>query len=310
MNLKKTLSVVFLLLLVCHSLPAQPAKRLAILPAHGKFADLENFVADRLTGKLAGKDGFTIIDRASIDKILKEQNFQNSDRSSLDTAARIGKLVGAGQLVLVQVMDASYTTHATNSGDTIKNTGTVILQAHARTIDVETAVILGQPSSSFQDSAPISETKVNKGSPGVRLGRIQTPPTQPSQQTSGSDPKVVADNEWSKAIDAVATDLNAQLQKILAAAPGPKVEPPLVAGIANGSVYINEGTASGIKPGDRFQVVRKVSVGLNDPKTGQPIVQKQKVCVLIVSNVDESSASGTCQGGLPQSGDVAEPPNP
>src|SRR5579862_6344880 len=137
----KTLLVVFLL--ACPSLLAEPTKRIAILPANGKFAELENYVVNGLTGKVAGASGVTVIDRASIERILKEQNFQNSDRSSLNTAARIGKLVGAGQIVLVQVVTASYTGHQEKSGDTTQNIGTVVLQANARVIDVETAVILG-----------------------------------------------------------------------------------------------------------------------------------------------------------------------
>ena len=93
-------------------------------------------------------------------------------------------------------------------------------------------------------------------------------------------------------------------------APAAKPALPMVAGIANGSVYINEGTASGIKEGDRFQVVRKVDVGLKDPQTGQAITEKHKVCVLVIANVNDNSSSGTCQGGLPQSGDMAEPVHP
>lgn len=176
MKLKKALPILFLVCpsLVGSSLFAQPARRIAILPANDKFAEIENHVADEVTGKLAGKNGVTIIERASIEKILKEQNFQNSDRSSLDTAARIGKLVGAGQIVMVRVGSASYTGHQETSGDTTKNIGTVVLQADARVIDAETAVILGQPASSFQDSAVVSETVTHKGSSGVHFGAIQT----------------------------------------------------------------------------------------------------------------------------------------
>ena len=123
MKLKKALPVV--LVLICPSLLAQPARRIAILPANDKYAELENHVADSLTGKLAGANGITIIDRASTERILKEQNFQNSDRSSLATAARIGKLVGAGQMVLIQVVSGSYTGHQETSGNTTKNIGTV-----------------------------------------------------------------------------------------------------------------------------------------------------------------------------------------
>ena len=308
MGINKRLLLLFLL--TCPSLFAQAPRRVAILPANSKFVEIENRVADSLTGKVAGTNSVTVIDRASTDRILKEQNFQNSDRSSLDTAARIGKLVGAGQIVMVDVVSGSYTGHKETEGDTTKTIGTVVLQVNARVIDVETAVVLGQPTSSYQDSALISETTVKKGSRGIHIGAIQTPPTAPSQKTTGSDPQVVMNDEWSKAVDSVSTDLTSQLTKILAVAPSPKMEPPLVAGIASGSVFINEGTASGIKSGDRFQIIRNVDVGLKDPRTGQPITQRQKICVLVVANADEKSSSGSCQGGLPQSGDVAEPVQP
>lgn len=304
MQLKNVLPILFL---VCPGLFAQPARRIAILPANGHFGQIETQVSDNLTGKLAGSSGVTIIDRASIDKILKEQNFQNSDRSSPDTAVRIGRLVGAGQIVLVQVSSASYTGHQETSGNTIKNIGTVVLQANARLIDVETAVILGQPASSFQDSAEVSETVVKKGSNGIHFGAIQTRPTPATHTTTGSDPKVVETNEWTKAMDAVSADLAPQLVKVLSTAPGPKAEYPLVAGIANGSVFIDEGTSSGIKTGDRFQVIRKVDTGLKDPRTQQPITQRKAICVLVVTNVDEGNSSGACRGSVPLSGDVAEP---
>src|SRR5215471_2959115 len=97
----------------------QPAQqRWAIIAAHGPaansnpgIANAEARVTDDLTAQLTGLPGVALIDRASIDKVLKEQNFQNSDRSSADTAVRIGKLLGVGQMVLVQVFDYSYTTH-------------------------------------------------------------------------------------------------------------------------------------------------------------------------------------------------------
>jgi hypothetical protein len=108
----------------------------------------------------------------------------------------------------------------------------------------------------------------------------------------------------------VATDLAGKLIAAMGSAPAPKMASPLVAGIANGSVYINMGSKNGIKPSDKFQVMREVSVGLTDPATGKPIVQRQKVCVLTIVNADETSASGTCHGGLPQSKDVAEPMQP
>ena len=290
----------FLLFGPC-ALPAQTARRIAFLPANSKFADLENRVSDGLVGRFAGRPGLSVIDRESIERIIKEQNFQNSDRSSPDTAVRIGKIAGVGQVVMVQVDAASYTAQAQKSGNTTTATGTVILQAHARMIEVETAAILTQPSSSFEDHVVIATATEHKA---VNFGAYHKPA---SQTTEGDDPKVVETKEVSKAVDAVATDLAGKLSGTLAAAAAPKPEPPLVAGIANGSVYIDEGSAAGIKAGDRFQVTREVKIGLNDPRTNQPMTKKIQVCQLTVTDVDEKDASGTCKGGIPQNNDVAEP---
>jgi hypothetical protein len=286
----------------------QPARRLAIVEANGPAARsnggialVESRLTDELTAKLAGRPGLTLVDRASIDRILKEQNFQNSDRSSADTAVRIGKLLGVGQMLLVQVVNASYTQHQEGSGNTVQTIGTVALRANARMVDVETGVILSEPVSSFQDSVQVSETQKSQG---FQFGTMRVPP---KTKVTGGDPKVIQDNEWDKAVDAVTADLATKMTTSIASAPVAAMAPPLVAGIANGAVYINEGANAGIKAGDRFQVIRSVSVGLNDPTTGQPMVQKQSVCVLTITTVNDANASGSCDGGLPQSKDVAQP---
>lgn len=301
-------AVIFILTLTCSLAFAQPTRRVAVVEANGPlarsnaaFALGENQVTDKLTAKLTGTPGILVIDRASVDKIIKEQNFQNSDRSSSDTAVRIGKLLGAGQIVLVNVYDGGFTTHPEVSGNTTKTIGTQTLRANAKLIDVESGAILADPASEYQDSVLVSEVSKSQG---YQFGAIRVPP---KQTASGGDPKVIQSNEWAKASDSVTTDLATKLKAAMGSAPGPKAASALVAGIANGSVYINQGSNAGIKTGDRFQVIREVSVGLNDPATGKPIVQKQNVCVLTIVNADEGSASGTCQGGLPQSKDVAQP---
>jgi copper chaperone CopZ len=291
------------------SILGQPMRRWAVIAAHGPAANSNQGIAqaearltDDVTTQLTGVPGVTLIDRASVDRILKEQNFQNSDRSSAETAARIGKLLGVGQIVMVQVSDATYSMHNEQARFKTKTFGTVVLRARARIIDVETGIIQAQPSSAFEESVLISE-KSNSQSP-IIFGGIRIPQ---GQSAGGGDPKVVQNDEWAKASDTVAKDLATKLTSSMPAPSVPKMEPPLVAGIASGAVYINRGSTVGIKAGDRFQVTRQVSLGFNDPATGQPMLKKQRVCVLTIVSADESSSSGTCQGGLPQPKDVAEP---
>src|SRR5580698_3946086 len=143
-----------LTLMTCSLALAQPSRRIAVVEANGQlarsnavFALAESQVTDQLTAKLAGKPGFTLIDRASVDKIIKEQNFQNSDRSSSDTAVRIGKLLGAAEIVLVNVYDGGFTTHQDVNGNTTKTIGTQTLRANARLLNVESGVVLAEPKS-------------------------------------------------------------------------------------------------------------------------------------------------------------------
>lgn len=288
---------------------SQAGQRIAILSAGGHFGAQEARLVDELTTNLVGKPGVAVIDRGSIDRIIKEQNFQNSDRASADTATRIGKLAGAGEIVIVEVVNADYSVRQQKSGSTTTSTGSVVLSANARLINVETAVILAEPKSDFEDSRVIGTVTQTQG---YVFGAVRVPP---KQKVEGSDPKIVATDLTNKAFSAVAAELSKQLLAAVGQAPNSAVmaagatgaELPLVAGIANGSVYIDQGTTSGIKPGDRFQVTRSVSVGLKDPRTGRDIVQKTKICVFVAENVSDTSSSGPCTGGTPQSGDVAEP---
>src|SRR5271170_4850186 len=153
-----------LTLISCSLAFAQPARRLAVVEENGQlartvpiFALAEGQITDQLTAKLTGKAGITVIDRASIDRIIKEQNFSNSDRSASDTAVKIGKLLGAGQIVLVNVYDGGFTTHNEVSGNTTKTIGIQNLRVNVRLIDVESGTIMGEPASQFQDSVTVSE---------------------------------------------------------------------------------------------------------------------------------------------------------
>jgi hypothetical protein len=286
----------------------QTAQRLVVLEANSPlartnpiFAFVETSVTNSLTTKLS-QQGVAVVDRASIDKIIKEQNFQNSDRSDPDTAARIGKLLGAEHIVLVELDAASYTTHdEAESSTKTRTTGTIILKATAKLVDSQTALILAAPDSSYTDSVLVAE---KQRSNGVQLPYgIKVPP---KNTQIGGDPQVIQTQEWTKAGDAVTLELATKLATTIASAPKPKAAPSVVAGIAGGKVYLESGSKDGIAVGQKFQVVREVSTGLTN-KAGKPIMDKQAVCVLTISSVDEESAKGSCQGGLPQKNDVADP---
>ncbi len=287
-----------LALFLCQFLYAQPAKRIAVIAGNGALEQAmpiykigENRLTLSLTGKLAAMPGITLIAQTDIDLLLKTQNFENSDRSSPATAAHIGKLLGVAQIVLVNVTSGTQSHHLESSAASAKDIATVQADANAGLIDVETGAILAQPSCSFKQDAVASETR-----------------KWPVSKTTGEGLQATWNDLWTKATDQFTQELADKLASALAQAPASGGI--LVAGIANGSVLINKGTSSGIKQGEQFQIVRMVSTGLTDPATNELIKQKQRICVLTVTDAEDASSSGSCSGGVPQRNDIAEPIQP
>ena len=170
-----------------------------------------------------------VIDRQSIEKIDQGVESSRTVTAPRPTLPPDRRIAGVGQIrTMVQVDAASHTTQNEKNDSTTTAVGTVILQAHARMLDVETAAILAQPSSSFEDDATIAT--VTEHAPVV-FGPIRRPA---SQTVQGDDPKVIETDEVTKAIDSVSADLAAKLSGTLSSAPGPKASAALVAGIAGG----------------------------------------------------------------------------
>jgi hypothetical protein len=285
---------------LCQFVHAQPARRIAVIAGNGALEQAmpiykigENRLTVSLTGKLAATPGITLIAQTDVDLLLKTQNFENSDRSSPATAAHIGKLLGAAQIVLVNFTSGVQSHHLESSPASTKDIATVQADANARLIDVETGAILAQPSCSFKQDAVASETR-----------------KWPVLKTTGEGLQATWNDLWTKATNQFTQELADQLTSALAKAPAPAAGEILVAGIANGSVLINKGTISGVKQGEQFQIVRMVSTGLTDPATSELIKQKQRICVLTVTDAEDTSSSGSCAGGIPQRNDIAEPIKP
>jgi hypothetical protein len=289
-----------LALFLCQSLHAQPTRRIAVIAGNGALEQAmpiykigENRLTLSLIGKMAGMPGITLIAQTDVDLLLKTQNFENSDRSSTATAAHIGKLLGAAQIVLVNFTSGSQTLHREDSPASTKVIATVQADANARLIDVETGAILAQPSCSFKQDAVASETR-----------------KWPVVKTTGEGVQATWSDLWTKATNQFTQELADKLASALAQAPAPAAADILVAGVANGSVLINKGTVSGIRQREQLQIFRMVSTGLTDPATNKLIRQKQRICVLTVTDAEDTSSSGTCVGGVPQRNDIAEPIQP
>src|SRR5208283_4813323 len=110
-TMKKVLGIVFVTLTLTSGAWAQNKKLVAVLDFDygtvrtavqayfGTDQDVGKGISLLLEQKLVQDAKYRVIDRNSLDKILKEQNFSNSDRADASTAAKIGRILGVSAII-------------------------------------------------------------------------------------------------------------------------------------------------------------------------------------------------------------------
>jgi hypothetical protein len=135
-------------------------------------------IGSLLTADLSTNPQFTLVDRAQLDKILKEQAFGLSGDISPETAAKIGKLVGAKVLVTGQIfsMDDDVAKYDQPNGQ-----GEILIVVNV--IGTETGRIFAQREHGLREnlvkmsdelSAKISETITNQYTNLVAAASVST----------------------------------------------------------------------------------------------------------------------------------------
>jgi curli biogenesis system outer membrane secretion channel CsgG len=305
---------VFLLLcfMVLASLAAPGAanaqtKRIAILPFDDSVARTQQMnigekVADGLISKIAGNGTFEVVDRQYLDRIMAEQNLKMDARFDATNAAKLGKLANVDLLIMGRIDAFNAEAANAKSNGLFANkttvTGQIELKATARLISVENASIIAAPSSNSELSQLISQTTEIMPS---NQGSVTSKSTG-TQNINAALMKLV-----DSSVEAVSVDLAKKIEDSAAkiASSGGRGAGSLakVVGMDGSLTLINRGSSAGMKPGLVFSVVRVVDTGLKDPDTGKPVTKKKKVCNLAISDVDDSTSSGKCDGEQPQAGD-------
>ncbi|MEO8071145.1 MAG: CsgG/HfaB family protein, partial [Acidobacteriota bacterium] len=74
--------------------------RSSVAAIFGTNVDVGQGVSDLLLTFLVKDGTFSIIERKTLDEILAEQNFSNSDRADPSSAAKIGRLLGVDAILV------------------------------------------------------------------------------------------------------------------------------------------------------------------------------------------------------------------
>src|SRR5213594_1643039 len=66
----------------------------------GRNEDIGKGIADMLVTELVRNGTYSVIERKQLDRVLGEQNFQQSGRADASTAARLGRLLGVDAIII------------------------------------------------------------------------------------------------------------------------------------------------------------------------------------------------------------------
>jgi curli biogenesis system outer membrane secretion channel CsgG len=282
----------------------------------GTDQDIGKGISDLLIQQLLDGGQFRLIERSALEKIIKEQNFSNSDRADASTAAKIGGLLGVDDIIIGDITTfGNDDKHigAGGGGGTWYGKGGVgglgvnknktIVEITARIINVNTGEILV----SVKGHGEVQKSGLALGGAGSSgWGR---------GGGGGLDmgSSNFKESQIGKAVTLAVTDLANNLDAKASAVPPPAAKPvaalpPLDGLVADASspaeVIVNVGTSNGVNVGDTL-FIKRVERIIKDPATGKPIrAIESMVGTLTITSVDPTSAVGKFSGpGAPKIGD-------
>ncbi|MDP9263133.1 MAG: CsgG/HfaB family protein, partial [Acidobacteriota bacterium] len=121
----------------------------------GSDVDVGKGISDLLVTYLVKDGTYSVIERKALDKILKEQNFSNSDRANPTSAAQLGRLLGVDAIIVGSITQFGNDTKNTNVGGGGGGWGRfgiggvghkkskAIVGIDARIVNIDTAEIMG-----------------------------------------------------------------------------------------------------------------------------------------------------------------------
>ncbi len=275
----------------------------------GTDVDVGRGITDLVVKRLVQDGTYSVIERQALDKILKEQNFSNSDRANPTSAAKIGKLLGVDAIIVGAITQFGGENQNTKVGGVGGNWGgfglgglgrkksKAIVSVDARIVDVDTGEILAVADGKGE-SERTSTSLLGGGSNwhGFGGGNVDFGSSDFQQTIIGEAVKSAVD-QLSQGLVAGAPKLRARTINVQG----------LVAFVETGKVVLNVGTKAGLKVGDQM-IISRVSQEIKDPATGKVIRRLMSdIGKVQISDVDDNSAEAKILTGSGfKVGDVAK----
>jgi curli biogenesis system outer membrane secretion channel CsgG len=283
--------------------------RTAVQAYFGTDQDVGKGISLLLEQKLVQDGKYSVVDRNTMEKILKEQNFSNSDRVDPASAAKIGHILGVSAIIVGSVTQfgrddkhigtggGGYGLGKFGIGAVHKNDSKAVVNVTAKMVDVNTAEILAVVTGTGDSTR--SGLAMGGGGGGWSGGGGGAVDMGSSN---------FANTILGEAVNKAVADMGQQLDQKADTLPTQKVQfSGVVADVTGNTLVLNVGSKAGVKVGDQLTVSRKVK-DVKDPSTGTVIKTiVDPVGTATVTEVDELSATATFNGSAPAKvGDVVK----
>ncbi len=274
----------------CASAPVKPPEigprlRIAVVEFENKTsygARLGSAAADILMTELVRTDRFILVERAKLSKLLEEQKLGLSGVIEPETAARMGRLLGAAAIITGAVSEFGVRTGGSDLLIVESKKQTAEAAVDARIVDVETGAIL-HAESGRGEAASSSGTFLGLGS------------------SAGYDEALEG-----KALRAAIQGLARSLSEHLAALPWSC----RVAEVEGGDIYLDAGVKAGLNVGQALEVIRRgeavkspdsgLIIGYKETRIGEARVEKHFG--------EDGAIARMSEGGAPKQGDICRLP--
>src|SRR6266540_1779016 len=250
-----------------------------VLDIFGRDEDIGKGIADMLVTDLVRNGTYSVIERKQLDRILQEQNFQQSGRADATSAVQLARILGVDAIIIGSITQFGRDDKKLGIGGAGVRVGGIGLGGIGR--KTAKAVV--------NIDARIVSTTTAAGAVGGAF----------SMGSSNFGGTIIGE-----ATRAAVDSMVGQLAAAAASMPETKVAiKALVADVAGGEIIINVGTAGGVKVGAEYDVMRP-GREVRDPATGRVLRRiTTRVGTLKITSADEQSATGTLTGGPAQVGD-------
>lgn len=274
----------------------------------GQNVDIGKGIADLLVDRLVRDGTYSVIERKSIQKVLAEQNFSNSDRADSNSAAKIGKLLGVDAIIIGSITQFGRDDKNVGvGGGVFRGVGSkyglgnvglknakAIVGISARTVLVDTGEILAVASGKGESQrSGTSLFGAGSGSKTAAGGGVDMSSTNFANSIIGEATAAAVDNLRGELV-AGASKLPDKVINI----------DGLIADVSGNTLIINVGTRNGVKVGQNLQVVQG-GREIRDPATGKVLRRVgTPIGTMVITEADDQSSVGNYSGAMkPKVGD-------